>query len=237
MPQHHTHHLQQLQALRLLSDEDVQKALSITDFNASGYVASEVLAIIVRSPSGRKTHLYRAAAECLHHRIFKGVYGLLKAGTPWERFRGDAQTVEDTVMSIWEALLDQPNVMSNAERYFRVFLKNRTIDHLRSLITLKASQPSYDGFKPPDPDAEGTSYVHSVADDDEDGPLETAIRDHQNARIQAAYLALPREERNAVYYRLEQEQPWQQVAEFLQCSIPTARARYRAGVEKLKGEL
>lgn len=238
MRQHQAHHLEELQRLRLLSVLQAKAALAISSHEVDGYVASEVLAMIVRSSSGRNNVLYLTAAESLNTRIHQGVRGLLKRDLCWRRLLNRDGVIEDTVMAVWDRLLDKPAEVSNSEVFFGKFVRDGAIDYLRSLMTLKASQSSYESLKPPDEkEGGGVSFIESVADNDGETPEEAAMRGQLHTRVSAVYLALPAEERYAVYFRLEQKCPWPMVGEMLKCSIPTARARYRAGLGKLEGEL
>lgn len=238
MRQHQPQHLAALQNLWSLPPDQAYALIAIDDHTQPNHVPSEVLAILVRSSSSHGSRMREEAAAALTHRAFRYVSGMIHGTERWRFFRGRDDVIEDAVSTVLLNLLADTSPISNSEVRFGVFIKERTVDFLRSLMTQKASQPSYHAFaEQPDEDGRSDSFRDGVEDAAGETPEEVALREQLHARVEAAYLALPRMERLAVYFRLEQGEPWKRVAEFLDCSIPTARTHYDAGFEKLTGEL
>jgi len=240
MPQpkvHHAQHDKQLLNLLALSKDGARAALEIDTHQDPHFVASEVLSRVVRGKEG-PDWLRELAATRLHRRIIKGVEGLTRKKAAWHRLLGRSDVLEDTVGAVWERLLSDPAKVANSEVYFGPFVQSSAIDYLRGLFALKRSTPSYEDLKPPASDSDqAESFIDRIAGADEDGPEATAIRDALHGKINAAYLALPKSERLAVYFRLEQGYSWAEVTVFMSCSEPTARKYYKNGLKTLLGAM
>ena len=246
MRQHQPQHLAALQNLWSLPPAQAYASIAIDDYKDPNYVPSEVLAMLVRSGSSHGTPLREAATAALNRRVLSIVHGLIRGVQRWSRFGGREVVVEDAVQTVFLKLLSNPSVISNSEVCFAVFVKDRTTDYIRSLTTRKASSLSYDALASPDQedeDGRSDSFFDTVADPAAITPEEFALRRELHARVEATYLGLPRMQRLAIYFRLEygphleRELEWEEVAKLMECSVPTARKHYRAGVETLMGEM
>jgi DNA-directed RNA polymerase specialized sigma24 family protein len=81
-------------------------------------------------------------------------------------------------------------------------------------------------------------YIETVQDDETAGPELATMLAHDEAAMEKALLAIPdKKERDAVYYRDLCEFDWQEVAELLKCSVPTARKYRDLGIEKIRKAL
>lgn len=225
-------HLLQLQKVLALSQADADAALAITDYKHPDFVNSEVLSILVRN-GGSPKHLREMAASSLNRRILWTVVGLRKLNETWGTLLNRPQVLEDTIQTVWVHLLKDSTPVAASEVHFRLFAQGRAMDYLRSLMAKKRSDVSYDQFVSGDLDDE--PFVARIADDDAPGPEETALREELRKSLYAAYMALPKKQRNAVYYRLDEGHSWKQVAEFMKCSEPTANKHYDAGIAALLG--
>jgi DNA-directed RNA polymerase specialized sigma24 family protein len=226
---HQAHHLHQLQELLALPKGALQAALAITNHRDPGFVANEVLAILVRAPTTAKS-LRELAAGALSRRIISLVLALIKVDELWRALLARPGVVEETVQTVWKNLLADPGPIASCEVYFGLFAQSRAKDYLRGLTAKKRSTPSYDNLDDEDDDSDPA--VQRIADD-APGPDEDALRCQLRDRLVDAYVNLPKLQRDAVYYRLEQERGWKEVAAFLKCSEPTATKHYCAGIATL----
>jgi DNA-directed RNA polymerase specialized sigma24 family protein len=226
---HQAPHLHQLQELLALPKSELHAALVIKNHRDAGFVANEVLAILVRAPTTAKG-LRELAAGALTRRIISLVVALIKVDELWRTLLARQGVLEETVQTVWQKLLADAGPVASCEIYFGLFAQSRAKDYLSSLMAKKRSAPSYDNL-----DAEGDDSdpaLQRIADD-APGPDEEAMRELLRDRLFDAYVNLPKLQRDAVYYRLEQERGWKEVAAFLKCSEPTATKHYRSGIDTL----
>jgi RNA polymerase sigma factor (sigma-70 family) len=106
---------------------------------------------------------------------------------------------------------------------------------MRHLLTQKNNMESIDTMTVDDKDGNQTPITEMVEDDDAETPEEIVMRIQQTSALRGMLMSLPRAERNAFFFRIECQYDWKKVAEFIGCSIPTARQHLKRSLEKLQG--
>lgn len=240
MRQRDPDHEQRLQALLLSSADDCKRQIAVSDYRKNDYVASEVLASIIRLRFGQSTGVLHAATEELHRRVVKMVeiYTFQRYSDVWRELKNNSSEVlVDTISYFWKTFIDDEQLVCNAEVRFFVYLQNRVDDYRRHLETEENTRKSINDIAASDEDGDEVDFIDTVEADFGESPETVAIRMQESKKINSALMSLPRIERNAFYFRVECEYDWDTVAKFLGCSIPTARQHLNRGVEKLQGAL
>ena len=193
---------------------------------------------MVRVRFGYATGVLDVATEELHRRVISGV-GLRVFNVPrWrELAANDSEVVAEASAYFWDKFLRDTQDVCNAEVRFKVYLDNRVDDYMRHLSTEENTRNSIDGMAAVDDDGNKANFIDMVEDLDGELPVESIIREQESAQVMSALMALPRKERNAFYFRVECRYDWSTVADFLGCSIPTARKLVKSSLEKLLGVL
>lgn len=229
-------HSQQVAAMQQLAPIDFKRRVAVQSHKQAEFVASEVLAALVRQSFGNGTGLADATAAELNRRIVKLVSIRIRRHATWRKLlERNSELIEDTVMYVWDKLLSDPAGSSNAEVRFEVFLGDRVIDHMRHQMTAKNSMRSVDEDEDDDDEDPRQHATDLVEDPNGELPEEAVMRRRKSEELTTLLISLPKAERNAFYYRIECEYEWARVAELLKCSIPTARAHLQRGWEKLQG--
>lgn len=141
--------------------------------------------------------------------------------------------IEDTIDYVWDSLLEGEGV-SNCEVYFVVFVRDRVDDYMRHLLTKKNSMESTDAMTVKDNDGNQTPFIETIEDYYTETPEELLMRTQQTAALRGRLISQPQAERNVFYFRIECEYGWKKVAEFMGCSIPTARQHLKRILSKLQ---
>lgn len=231
-------HEQQLQAVYQLSTAELIRRIGVRNHLDTNHLASEVLASLIRSRYRESERVVDAAVEELNRRMQIHAGKRLRAMTAWSGVVERSSTIaDDCIDYIWDKLLADESPVSNSEVRFAVFVRERVDDFMRSQLAQKNSMQSVDAWSVPDED--GHELPSALADEEEDSdtPEAAAIRAQTTARVTAALMALPVKERHAYYYRSECEYEWNAVAEFMHCSVPTAKLHHQRALKKLLGEL
>jgi DNA-directed RNA polymerase specialized sigma24 family protein len=84
-------------------------------------------------------------------------------------------------------------------------------------------------------DGDPMNFIDTVEDINGETPENAAMRRQLSAKMMGVLMALPKQERNAFYFRVECGYDWITVAKLLGCSIPTAREYVKRSLEKLQG--
>jgi hypothetical protein len=231
-------HDRRLQQVLLLDPQECKRQIAITDYRQPDYVASEVLASVIRARFGASNSVLSAATEALHRRVVEGAETRIRTKGAWRRLeQNNNVVVAEAISYFWEKFLDDEQVVCNAEVRFAVYLKNKVDDYMRHLLTEENTRPSVDDMGGMDENGQEVDFIDTVEDANGESPQEAAMRGQLSTKIVNALMSLPRRERNAFYFRVECAYEWKKVAALLKCSIPTARKLVEASVEKLKGEL
>jgi hypothetical protein len=247
MRQRDPKHERRLGELIELSPEDCKKQIKTSDYNLPEYVSSEVLASLVRARFGAKTGVLSTATEELHRRVISGVEVRIRTKSKWQKLKfNNSEVIEDTVSYFWEIFLRDTQEVCNAEVRFYVYLSDRVDDFRKHLNTIENNRKSIDDMTVQNEDGDfKNNFIDTVEDNSTESSDFTAteeavirIEDSQKSmKIMEVLSALPQNERNAYYFRVHCEYDWKTVAEFIGCSIPTARKHLNGSLLMLQGML
>ena len=214
------------------------RQVALTNYKDPDYVASEVLAALIRVRFGQDSGQLAAAINALNGRVVALAGKNIHTHPVWASLAArNSELVSDAISYFWDKLLSDAQELSNAEVRFAVYVANRTDDFMRQQLNFGNSMSSSDDMDHGDEDGNSTRLVDTLVDEEGETPEEHAIRAQTTERVMKLMMGLPRIERNAFYLRQELEYEWSKVAELLGCSVPTARKHYQSCVDKLKGEL
>jgi RNA polymerase sigma-70 factor (ECF subfamily) len=164
----------------------------------------------------------RDALGPLHGRYALLIFGLAA------RSLGHAaaeEVVQDVFLTVWR----KASTFDPARGTFRAWALR--IAHLRVVNELRRR-----GRRPPvEADPEG-AHLGNVPEPGP-GPEEAAWRDHRRAIVRAAVEALPPHQRQALSLAFLEDLTHQQIADFLDLPLGTAKTRIRAGLQKLRVHL
>lgn len=238
MRKHDPKHEIRLNALTSLKPDQIKHQLLIDDYLHPDYVASEVLASLVRIRYGLQNGLLELITRTLHKRVIIGIQGCInKNQTLRSLVVSNGELIKDATSYFWEKFLGDEQAVSNAEVRFGVYLTNRVIDYMRHLLTNKNSSESIDGFTSIDDEDSTSNFIDTVSDEFEESPEMIVIRNQTKSELNTALMKLTKNERAVFSYRSEYEYDWKQIAQFMDCSIPTAQKLFKASKEKLLGVL
>jgi RNA polymerase sigma factor (sigma-70 family) len=206
--------------------------------NDPRHVHSEVLATLIRHPTGRPEKVLAAVVEELNARI-QVLVGKRWRGLSWlpgVRRRG-SNALQDTIDYVWDRIFEDKGV-SNSEVRFAVFVRDRVDEFMRHLEADKNSMDPIEGMSVVDAKTgEATPLMELQEDTECEKPEAALMRKQQSKLLNDAILSLPKEQRRAFLLRAKFEYDWQRVAEALGCSVPTARNLYAQACETLQGAL
>lgn len=240
MRQRDPNHERRLQGLLTSSADDCKRQIAVSDYRKNDYVASEVLASIVRLRFGQTTGVLHAATEEMHRRVVKMVeiHTFRRHSDAWRELKHNcSEVVVDAISYFWTTFIEDEQVVCNAEVRFAVYLQNKVDDYMKHLLIEENTRKSINDIAASDEDGDEADFIDTVEDDIGKSPEAVAIKMQENEKINGAFMSLPRIERNAFYFRMECEYDWDTVAKFLGCSIPIARQHLNRGLEKLQGAL
>lgn len=238
MRQRDQNHEDSLKKLVTLNADEGIRRIGINDYRNPEYVASEVLASIVRARFGAGTGVLTAATMALHHRVVEGAEIRAWSHSVWRDIaRNNSEAIKDAIGYFWAKFVADKQAVCNAEVRFGVYLENKVDDYMRHLLTEENTRESIDAISVTDDDGEDANYIDIVKDLNGESPEEAAIRGQMSKVIAQAFLVLSERERQALYLRVECDYDWNTVAKDLACSIPTARNFVKTGLEKLRGEI
>lgn len=240
MRQRDPNHEQRLQGLLTLNADECKRQITVSDYRKHNYVASEVLASIIRLRYGQSTGVLHAATEELHRRVVKMVeiQTHQRHVDIWNELkRNCSEVVVDAISYFWTTFIADKQAVCNAEVRFAVYLQNKVDDYMKHLLIEENTRTSVDDMAAADEDGDEADFIDTVDDTLSESPEEFAIRMQKSEKINNALMSLPRIERNAFYFRIECEYDWETVAKFLGCSIPVARQHLNICLKKLQGAL
>lgn len=238
MRQSDPNHEKCLNQLCSTSPQEFKRQIGVRKHTDDGYVASEVLASLVRLRFGKETGVLDAATAELHRRIIKAVEIRVWALGKWYGLmRNDSEIVVEAAQYFWDIFLKDEQQVCNAEVRFVVYLNDRLDDFRRHLMTQKNSQKSVEDIGEVDDDGSEGAYIDAVGDPTAETLEEIATRVQKSKHLTSILVALPQKQRNAFYYRVAFGYDWKTVAELLKCSIPTARSYVASSIEQLQGAL
>jgi len=238
MRQRDPNHEKRLNQLRSTNPQECKRQIGVHKHTADDYVASEVLASLVRLRFGKETGVLDAITAELHRRVIRAVEKRVWALGKWYGLmRNDSEIVAEAAQYFWDIFLKDEQQVCNAEVRFAVYLNDRLDDFRRHLLTQKNSQKSVDGMSEADDDGSNGAYIDAVEDPTAETLEEIATRVQKSKHLTSILVALPQKQRNAFYYRVAFGYEWKTVADLLKCSIPTARSYVASSMEQLQGAL
>ena len=141
----------------------------------------------------------------------------------------DRATAEEIVQDVFVAVWRKAGTFDTARGTFRAWVLR--IAHLRVLNELRRR-----GRRPRvEPDPEGLRLA-SVPEPGP-GPAEEAWCEHRRGIVRAAVAALPPPQRQALSLAFLEDLTHQQIADFLNLPVGTAKTRIRAGLQTLRAHL
>ena len=229
------HDAQLLHVIGLKPTELVQR-IGVGDHKHVDFIASEVLATLVRNRMSQSAGVVTAAVEELNRRIqvLAGIRMVGMKGREEVERRGDS-ALQDTIDYIWDHFFEEIVAVSNSEVRFAVYVRDRFDDFMRHLRTEKNSMDSVDAMDVIDSEGNVTPLIETIEDHRGESPEQALMRVQMNAAVLSALMALPKAQRNAFYFRAEFDYEWKKVAELIGCSVTTAQKHYELAMEKLKG--
>ena len=238
MHQRDPNHESRLRQLLYLSTEECKRQMAIADYRQPDYVASEVLASLIRVRFGKMTGVLSVVTEALHRRVVKGAEVRIRGKEAWRELeRNNSEVVADAIAYFWDKFLHDQQAVCNAEVRFAVYLRNKVDDYMIHLLTNENTMESIDDMGAKDEDGDEVEFIDIVRDPNGECPEQAAMRGQLSAKVTSALMALPRRERNAFYFRVECDYDWSKVANLLECSVPTARELVKRSLDKLRGDL
>lgn len=153
--------------------------------------------------------------------------------------RGEESMQQDAASSVWEGLLEDESPVGEgfAEQRFVLFVHGKLVDFLRTELTQERGSVLLSQLSPENVEEEAVAFEDNQAADVDDQPENEAQRNELRDRLTRMMGRMPKKEKLAVYFRLEQGYDWERTARFMNCSVPTARKYYALGVKRLQGEL
>lgn len=133
----------------------------------------------------------------------------------------DIRDVEDVLQDIYVKILDNPqqfNKIKNKRAYLYRTLSNECINHLRSNIK--------------------TNFINDESFDEYNfETLHTENFEEEFTMINRLLAILPQEQSDAIRLRHHSNLSFQEIADVMEVPLPTAKARYRYGIEKIRNGL
>jgi RNA polymerase sigma factor (sigma-70 family) len=221
--------------VRLVPSE-AKRRMGISDYRDAEYVSSEVLAAVIRIRYGAESGVLDVGARLLYGRVVALVCVFFHKNPKWGRvLRSSSETKAEAVSYIWEKLLADSNVVSLAETRFVYFVDRRLVEYLRGRLALKNTAKSLDEMSRRDEEGRESSYVELIQDESIDWPESAAEKAQTKTRLMQAMLGLDPLERQAVYLHIVCELDWKATADYLRCSVTTAKKHLSSGLDKLRG--
>ncbi len=226
-----------MQLLRL-PDEEVRRRITIARFNDTEFVASEVLVSLVRMRFGQSSGLLDRIVNVLHGRLIRLIDQYFGKNPQWRGIvSASSETLKEATSAAWEALNKDQNPVSFAEVRFLPWVEARAEDYLQEQLARKNSMPSYDALTAVDEDGNSIGPENLLAGDERDIPETVLQRKELSQHLQELMMSWETAVRHAVYFRLECDYDWEQVASLMRVSKPTARKYYNIGIERLNGAI
>lgn len=133
----------------------------------------------------------------------------------------DIRDVEDVLQDIYVKILDNPqrfNKIKNKRAYLYRTLSNECTDYLRSNVKME-----FIGDEP--------------FDECDFETLNTENFEEEFTMINRLLAILPQEQSDTIRLRHHSNLSFQEIAEVMEVPLPTAKARYRYGLEKIRNRL
>jgi hypothetical protein len=231
-------HQANLQALVKLDASEIRRRIALDDYRDTNYVASEVLASMVRAHFGKDSGVLDRAAAVLYKRLMTLIDRYFDKNPTWKPIvTASSETLKEATAASWFTLLTDKNPVSFAEVRFLPWVEARTEDFLQQQLAQKNQMQSLETISAKDEDGKDTPYENTLRGDDDDAPDALLERKQLKERLMAMWMKSEPMARKALYFRLVCEYDWSEVAKLLNCSRPTARKYYNIGIEQLKGAI
>lgn len=133
----------------------------------------------------------------------------------------DIRDVEDVLQDLYVKILDNPqrfNNIKNMRAYLYRTLSNECTDHFRSNVK--------------------TEFIdYEQLDESNLETLHTENFEEEFTMINRLLAILPQEQSDAIRLRHHSNLSFQEIADVMEVPLPTAKARYRYGIEKIRNYL
>src|SRR5258706_15747903 len=112
-------HQASLQALIKLEASEIRRRIDLDDYRAPNYVASEVLASLVRARFGKDSGVLDRAGAVLYRRLMTLIDRYFEKNPQWKSIVStSSETLKDATGASWLTLLTDKNRVSFAEVRF-----------------------------------------------------------------------------------------------------------------------
>lgn len=231
-------HQANLKQLLQLPEAEVRRCVAIAKFSDVEFVASEVLVSLVRMRFGHGSGLLDLIVNVLYGRLMRLIDKYFSKNPQWRGIvSASSETLREATSAAWEVLNKDPKPVSFAEARFLPWVEARAEDYLQEQLAQKNSMPSYDALTAVDEDGNAIGPENLLTGDERDIPETVFQRKQLSQHLQELMMSWEPAVRHAVYFRLECDYDWEQVADLMGVSKPTARKYYNIGIERLNGAI
>ena len=231
-------HQASFKLLLQLPHAEIRRRIAIEKFKDPDFIASEVLVSLVRARFSHENGLLDRIVSTLYGRLMRLINAYFCKNPQWSGIvAASSETLVEATSAAWEALNQDPNLVSFAEVRFLPWVEARANDYLQKQLAQKNNMPSYDSLTAVDEDGNTTSPENLLESDEEDVPEAVAQRRELSDNLLKLIMYWEPAVRHAVYYRLECDYDWALVAELMHVSKPTARKYYSIGIQRLNGAI
>jgi DNA-directed RNA polymerase specialized sigma24 family protein len=221
-----------------LPEAEIRRRITIAKFNDAEFVASEVLVSLVRMRYGQGRGLLDRIVHELYGRLMRLIKQYFGKNPQWYGIvSASSEALREATSAAWEVLNKDPNRVSFAEVRFLPWVEARTEDYLQAQLAQKNSMTSYDARATADEDGNAMGPENPLTGDEQDVPERAFERKELSQHLQGLMMSWEPAVRHAVYFRLECDYDWEQVADLMGVSKPTARKYYNIGIERLNGAI
>lgn len=221
-------------ALRL-NEVELLRSLKVKKHSDLGFVSTEILVTFARVGYGHSRKCKDQIALALNERIVKALGYFLRINSGWAySFNVSSESKQEIVSTAWLGVMASKASISFAEVNFLTFIQARFLDWFISQTRLKNSAPSVDEYSAEDENGESLSMVEQVADENAKTPEQQAELKELVDKSQGGVLALPKKQRDAIYYHIECEYTQAVTAKHMGCTEKSVRTYLRLGLETLK---
>lgn len=236
-----TNHQKTLEKAEQQPEEELRRRLGIKNYKDPDFLPSEVLSSFIKLRFGKTSRLLdvtistlTARVVILVERFFKKSPGVL---------RGYDEAKKDAAATVVAAIVadQKPLGCGFAEIRFAPFVECRLLDFVEKERGEERETKVFSDLSPGkvdgDDEGEEVPFEQTVAGSAADQPEDEAYRNEMKEGLARAFAIMPKLEKLAVYFRLEQRYKWEKTAQLMKCSVPTARKYYDQGIARLNGEM
>ena len=219
----------------LLNEGQLIASLGVKKHSDAGFISTEILITFARGGYGHNRKCKDQIALALNERIVKAFGYFMRINPGWAYSFGMSSESKQEIVSVaWLSIMASKACISFGEVNFLTFINARFLDWFISQTRLKNTAPSVDEFSAEDEDGEHLSLVGQVADENAKSPEQLAELRELIDKSQGGVLALPKKQRDAIYYYIECEYTQDMTAKLMSCTVKSVRTYLKLGLETLK---